>query len=304
MPFIFTAPPLPAWIAKAAPTPSQLRALHTIANRMEPEFARNFLVAMRDLQDDVDWDQFVSAVQRGDTGKVQTILNNLPTESRLVGAVDTMRRTFHAGGALATSQARGALDGVSFTLTNPSAIQWAETNSARLVTQVSEETRTMLQRLAARLLRGDATVADTARAIRPLIGLTERDAQAVVNYRAGLAQSGVAPIKIEAAAQRYATRLLRSRAKTIARTEVLNAASAGQQAIWQEAIDTGVVAHADVEQKWITSAGACPKVCEPMNGQTAPLGGLFQTGDGRLIPRPTAHPNCRCGIVLQEKRTA
>lgn len=298
MPFRFPPPPPPVWLAKAAPTPAQLRALHTIANRLEPQVARNFEAAVQDLQNDLDLEAFIRAVQNNDRTGAQAELDRLPIESRLQPAIHTITTAFEHGALLAQSQQRALLDAVRFDLTNPEAVAWADAMSGRLVTNVTDDTVAAIRDLTARALRGNLNPGEAARQIRPLVGLTVRDARAVDNLRASLLDAGTKDAKITAVTDRYAARLLRARGESIARTEIIDASSAGQQQLWQQAVDQGLIDTQTTQQKWVCSAGACAAICLPMNGQTVPLDGLFTTGDGRQIPRPTAHSRCRCGIVL------
>lgn len=298
MPFRFPPPPPPVWLAKAAPTPAQLRALHTIANRLEPQVARNFEAAMQDLQDDLDLEAFITAVQNNNRAAAEAELNKLPIEGRLQPAIHTVTTAFEEGALLAQVQQRALLESVRFDLTNPEAIGWADQMGARLVTRVSDDTKTAIREVTARALRGDVNPQQAARQIRPLVGLTSRDARAVDNLRASLIERGTKPTRITEVTDRYAARLLRARGESIARTEIIDASSEGQQQIWQQAVDQGLLDKQTAGQKWICSAGACAAICAPMNGQVVGLGQMFTTGDGRQIPRPTAHPKCRCGIVL------
>lgn len=85
-----------------------------------------------------------------------------------------------------------------------------------------------------------------------------------------------------------------ARAETIARTEVMTAASEGQRQGWQQAIDKGLLPE-DSTAAWISTPGCCD-LCEGLDGETRTLDGSYPDpgGDG-----PPLHPNCRCteGIV-------
>lgn len=282
---------------------SELRTLHQIADRLEPELAREFEAAIARLRDQVDVDGLIAAIQQGNDRRVDQLLqrSRLPTE--LQPSVDVMRQAIEAGAGAAAAQLSAALGGtLRFDVINPAAVQYARTQSARLVADVSAETRAGIVTAVTRAVGEGITPAETARAIRPLIGLTERQANAVINYRFGLLEEDVEPGQVATLAHRYAARLLRERSLLIARTEIVNASVGGQQQAWQQAIEHGLLKPAQWEQAWIITPGACSKICEPMDDQRVPIGGRFLTGDGRRISGPGAHPACRCGVGLKRKK--
>jgi SPP1 gp7 family putative phage head morphogenesis protein len=89
-----------------------------------------------------------------------------------------------------------------------------------------------------------------------------------------------------------------ARAETIARTETMRASNQGQQELWAQAEDAGLLTGKE-EQEWIVTPDdrLCP-ICEPMDGVTAPMGGSFRLNTGEVVDGPPAHPNCRCTIAL------
>lgn len=89
-----------------------------------------------------------------------------------------------------------------------------------------------------------------------------------------------------------------ARAETIARTEVMDAANAGQVEAWEQATEDGLLT-GNEEKEWIVTPDdrLCP-VCEPMDGVSVPLDEDFDV-DGDQIDGPPAHPNCRCTLGLK-----
>ena len=94
---------------------------------------------------------------------------------------------------------------------------------------------------------------------------------------------------------------MRYAAENIARTESVNAYTAGSIGAWK---DSGVVQ----EVQWLLSGDPCP-FCKAMSGRTTPLGvPFFSLGDSmtvdgktmvfdyKAIYGPSLHPGCRCGI--------
>jgi hypothetical protein len=92
----------------------------------------------------------------------------------------------------------------------------------------------------------------------------------------------------EVSAQRYADRLLRSRARTIAQTEIHQMNNIGKQKAWDEMYADGTILP-DTYKVWSANFGACP-ICLDFNGEAVPVTQPFSNGD----QQPEAHPNCRC----------
>lgn len=82
------------------------------------------------------------------------------------------------------------------------------------------------------------------------------------------------------------------RAGMIARTEAVNSYSMGLDAF-------GVTSGA-VSKTWQSIGGACA-ICAPLNEKTV---GISDNFPGIDRPGPTAHPNCRCGKVLNYENHA
>jgi SPP1 gp7 family putative phage head morphogenesis protein len=128
-------------------------------------------------------------------------------------------------------------------------------------------------------------VRDAARLIRPLIGLTQKQADAVFTR---WLQKG------DAAAGRYAAQLLRHRAQTIARTETIRASVDGQLAIWKAAQAQGLLPN-HARKRWIVTPDdrLCPR-CAPLQGVEVQLHQTFPGG----VSGPPLHPNCRCAVSV------
>jgi len=89
--------------------------------------------------------------------------------------------------------------------------------------------------------------------------------------------------------------MIRRRAITIARTEVIDSLSAGVEQAWTQAQGKGLLGK-NAKKEWMTTPfGAC-NICRALNGQAVALHANFESVLGPLS-RPTAHPNCRCGLA-------
>lgn len=181
---------------------------------------------------------------------------------------------------------------LAFNSTNPAALAWAERHAAELVSQVGKDAKAAIRALVVQAFEDGVSPRDLARLIRETVGLTERDALAVVRRRADLLRGGATEAVAQAKAEKYAAKLLRSRALTIARTEAMRASNEGQEELWAEAQAHGFLTGREFKV-WM-GADPCP-ICAPYNGEKVLLNDTFSAGQD-----PPLHPNCMCtiGIVM------
>ncbi len=148
-----------------------------------------------------------------------------------------------------------------------------------LIQQVTDDSVAAIRRILSEGQAAGQNPIDTARDIRDVIGLTESQALAVVNYRRELEQgspgalqrslrdkrfdpsvraaiAGTAPLdaeQIDAMVERYRDRFLAYRAQTIARTEAMRAVNTGSRAAMQQAIDDGTLDPGQIRRTWIAT---------------------------------------------------
>lgn len=178
---------------------------------------------------------------------------------------------------------------------------WIQTHGGELITRLSEESR---RAVAAIILRGQAErilPRDMAKQIRPLIGLTEIQAQANVNYREkiyrsyleGGASSTVAAARADKAAVKYASQQHRFRAETIVHTELAFAYNRGAHMGVSQAVSDRLMGRC--EMVWSTAGtnrvcGRCLALKDTVVGHTDESG----------VTLPPLHPRCRCAIMYRE----
>lgn len=206
-----------------------------------------------------------------------------------------------------------------FDITNPRAQAWARERSSSLITGVSKTTREAIRGVIERAFSEGIPPRAAARLIRPMIGLTPKDAQAVMNLRARLEdasgqtvyagsrairvpEDGFSDEEIENYTDRYSDRLLQDRSETISRTETIAASNEGQRELWEQMVEDGLL-DASEQREWSVAEDdrLCP-ICEDLDGQLAGLDEEFVTMDGERVIGPPAHPNCRCATVLSGKK--
>lgn len=215
---------------------------------------------------------------------IRTLKRRTAAEKKLSQAIhDTLAAGGSVGGPVGPINFR-------FDAKHPESIAWAEHHAAELVTQIGDDTRDAIRLIVVRGFDEGTPPRPLARLIREGIGLTERDAGAVMNRRAELIEADDPDAEEKALA--YEDKLLNRRAETIARTESIRAAHEGQQMRWEQAIENGLLT-GDEEKVWIASEDACD-ICLDLDGQTVPILAEFPDGD------PPRHPNCRCSTGIAE----
>jgi len=238
-------------------------------------------------------DQFLNFVEWETLGQFGELQNILADMARKAG-VEVFSPM---GGVDAT---------LAFDLIDQRAVDWASNQSAKLVRQISEELRETIRQTVADSTAGNLTVDQLARRIQTNIPLTSRDARAVENFRQRNFENYLAEGMGEAKAReqadrkadRYSDKMIRRRAKTIARTETAYAAMEGRYMGWEAGIQEGLIDNQS-KKEWISEPDAC-KICKPLDGMVVAWDKPFPSGF-KMAP---AHPNCRCAVVIMPPDTA
>ena len=212
----------------------------------------------------------------------------------------------------------------SFNAQSPEALKWARDESSKLVTNMKKDQLAMVRRVVGQSFGAGDTRAGTSKNLRAILsqvspgtdagklvartlgvnanGLTVRYEQALFNRATQLANTLTAQgiegtkalEKIKTDTNKYAEKLRRQRARTIARTETMMAYNEGKQQAWNQAADRGLINKQTARKVWVTGPmDVCP-ICAPLNGQNQPINKPFSIR--RMTP--PAHPNCRCTMVL------
>lgn len=169
-----------------------------------------------------------------------------------------------------------------------------ETQGGRLIREVSTSQFAAINTLVRQAALSDTmTVDHLARAIRPCIGLTTRQAISVTHVYDSLIDQGFTPQEAERKEKLYAEMVHRRRASTIAQTELAFAYNQGQQSLIEESIKDGTILPG-VTKTWYTAADerVCDK-CGKIDMEEVPLDETFSIG----VKLPPAHPLCRCTVA-------
>lgn len=181
---------------------------------------------------------------------------------------------------------------VRLNLRDPNFAIAAARHEAQLVREVTAETRRAITNIVIRAHRQGLHPYTVAPQIREMVGLTSRQANAVLTYADSMTRNGVKPAAAAERAVRYSGKLRTRRAKTIGRTETVRAMTMGRLASYEHAAANGLFDRALAEIEWASVQDDPTEICATLDGDRVPLGGTF---DGLL---PPAHPNCRCSVHL------
>jgi SPP1 gp7 family putative phage head morphogenesis protein len=271
-----------------------LLRLQAAADAAEPAVRARVLQALEKLRRSITADRLERVLKTRDAVALHQLAALLPTYLR--PALTALRHVVQAGLKTGLQQAGGRLT-LRFDLVSPHAIQAARDHAAKLVVEVTNETRRAIRDVVARSYVEGIPPRDAARLIRPLVGLTRRQALAVMRRYEEDVKRGVGRAAALARSQRYGERLLRRRALTIARTETIAAASRGQLTAWQQARARGKLSPT-ARKLWLVTPDdrLCPR-CRAMEGRTAAIDAPFVGPFGQALA-PPLHPNCRCAVAL------
>lgn len=254
---------------------------------------REILQGMSDAADGAQA-AITAALQRGDiTAAVEAIGWDAVTEA--LGRITPGLQAAYTAAAMPGPVSTMLL----FDLVDPRAAEWAARHAGVFIVDITSTAKESIRQFVVEALNGGRTVPQTARLIREVVPLSPRHQRTVrAAYESRLTDllaQGVKQSRAEEMAARTsdftARKLLNSRARTIARTEVSAAANVGRYAGWEEGVAAGVFPDAMLKE-WVTGFEACP-VCDPFDGTKVPWREEFGIG----VLMPPAHPNCRCAAV-------
>jgi hypothetical protein len=175
---------------------------------------------------------------------------------------------------------------------------WARQHSAALVVGITEQTRRALRKTIVQALQAGLSPARAAPLIEATVGLNTVQVGAILRRYDELVEAGVTAARRQAILSRYAARLRRQRAQTIARHELALAANEGRRAIWTRDVRDGLIAPDRWIREWVgivPSDGRTCAYCQGQDGQTAPINGVYPDGSSG----PPGHVICRCTEVLR-----
>jgi hypothetical protein len=284
------------------------------ADRAEPKLRRAILEALEALQGTTaDIERLVA------TGRLDPIMHAvertfLPRD--LIGDIFDA----YADAAVATARTTAVEMRIAFNEPNRRAIQWAEQNAANLIKGPRVD-KAAIRRLVTNATEQGIHPRITARQIQRNLPLMPQHQKSINRQWLKMLEDGLDPAHIDKVVGRRADKLIRYRARVIARTEALKAANMGQQLAWETASDLGLIP-AGTKKIWVaTGDDRTCTICAVMDGQTVSMtgnysvtrqatgfvrsGSDFRVSGTKPIAKPhtsktpPAHPQCRCTMILE-----
>jgi SPP1 gp7 family putative phage head morphogenesis protein len=274
--------------------------IYVIADRLAPALRKAFLAAIEEVRAHTTFAVLTAAIATGDITTILAAVQVARLSTALAAAVAVIETIVTEAAAHALTEVTELAVRASFTIVNPLAAEAARIQGARLVRVVTTETRQAIRALTVRAVTEGIAPRELAALIKPSIGLTVRQTQAVLNARAEWSASGLAGDALMKKVDAYEATLLKQRAVMIARTETIDAATAGQLAAWREAAHTGLLRPTETRRVWSAASDArvCP-ICAALDEQEVAFDDPFVTEDGTERMAPPIHPSCRCSVALR-----
>ena len=189
---------------------------------------------------------------------------------------------------------------------------WIKKHGAEMVTNMTDEQIQTIRQILGEAVYHKMSADETARYLRPIIGLTEPQAQANIryynNFKTQLAaahprmKTESIERKAREAAEKYAVKQRKVRAETIARTELITAYHKGNDLAVREGIRTGKLPK--MKKVWSTSRDdkVC-KACMALEGTEIDMDEEFKAKSGKRMINaliPPLHPRCACAVKYVE----
>ncbi len=163
-----------------------LADVEALAATLEESLASAILAALKAQRDRLDVDLIGDALAAGDIGRVLALLD-LPQALAAFATVPTVvQGGVYAAGATAVGGLR--LSGVKFVFNqlNPRLLTWLQTYNLGLIRQITDQTKEGVRQFLLTGMTEGKNPKDVARQVKGIVGLTERQAKAVQNYRTQL----------------------------------------------------------------------------------------------------------------------
>lgn len=282
--------------AKTAAQRDEYNRQHRMAQRLTTPFKVDLVKGVTKFRNDVSTEDIARALARG---SIKGVFETIPWHE-LPGALDPAMEQLADAAVKGSKSTIDALPkhistNLRYDVRNKQVAALLKTRTGEQITALQDGTLAAVRLATRRALTHGLSPRDVADEIKGSIGLNDRQAVALSNFRAGLLARGKhTDDQVDRLVDAYGARLLDQRAVMIARTEVRFATNAAQQAVWSAADKDGLLPP-DSVRVWIVDGNPCPELCRPMNGKTARLGEAWTLPDGREVMVPTeSHPHCYC----------
>jgi len=183
---------------------------------------------------------------------------------------------------------------------NVGAAEFVRRRSLTRVVDMSEKEAERVQAILEDGLKAGATPGAMVAEIEASVGLTAKQ-HAQLGRRLDRARElGMNEANVKRMRDVETSKIRRTRAKAIARTETNDAMARGLTDSWVQAAEAGLIPKG-VKREWAAMGDeSTSDICEDLDGQQVGLDENFSTtvGEGFNGPGPPAHPNCRSTLIL------
>jgi hypothetical protein len=298
---------------------------------------RDFAAAFRHLKTVFNRKRALFLYQHGRTREIVDAIDWTHYRQILKTVFDRWARTYEAGATLGVRKINGVFhsrrrqvrfkkaigDRFGFDRFDDETVEAIRDEQDQLIKQLETSARETIHQVVLQAQRQGISAEETVDDIWSVIGLTDTQAQAVLNYENMLYDlapdalerrlrddtydetleeaiannSTLAESVIKDMVDAYEDNMYTYRAETIARTESSRAAHMGLRASYRQAIDRGVFPEEAVRREWLLGDAPCP-ICESipdMNEGGVGVDEDFQSIDGPQDDAPV-HPNCYCSV--------
>lgn len=286
-------------VADKLPKEPEWKPIHDAADEQTKDMINQIIKAAEETKKNTNKSEMVKAARDGDRNRLERAIPFERYNEQLSMLEENIRFTFNKAGAAMIIHLPPQFRGLVFDSTTPRARKIVMDRGADLVIEIGEGTRNAIRREIDKAFKEGLGADRTADNIINLIGLTERQAGAVTKFRQTALENGASIARAKRDAKEYADRLLKYRAETIARTELMKAANEGHLEMVRQGIDQGVIPNRPMVKVWIVAPD--DRLCEwcaPMDEQRVSIDDFFMSGLGN-VESPPLHPNCRCVISVE-----
>ena len=260
------------------------RAVYTASDRIERDMERALLEQIKALQAEGKLSEIAQVIQVASPEEVLELVN-----ARGVKGIGTVLEPHVVNGAAAGAQVAAKELGrvLVLDMRRPHFQRWLREHMSTMVNQTSGTSIGALKATLRDGINRGRHPMRLAKDLKQSIGLTEPHAKAVAKLRAKLEADGVPAGRADKQVEAYRQKLIRYRARNIARTESMQSVSAGRQKLWEQlTADDAWPDERPPKKSWLTSLDeATCEICQPMNGQRREINETWDVGEPSF-----AHP--------------
>lgn len=267
----------------------------------------------RDQQAAISYQELRAIVEQGYLDEITAWLWEQDYSLLVTERLPKMWTDAMIAGSVSQPIMENALSAFTFNTQTPGVVEWIRSRGAYLVTGCTQTQKDAIALLLEDKMRNSHTVDELAKLIRPTIGLTKQQTAAARNFYDNMVKTlteqhpRTKPETLQARAleqtAKYAERLHRQRALTIAQTEMAYAYNYGaDEGIRQAQADYLI---GKCIKKWCTSGdeGVCEE-CEKLDGMEIGMEEQFFSGNKVEYDEsglfPPLHPRCACAVEYIE----